>query len=265
MTPGTKAAVAKMYKIAFGKVDLEKPTAKGFELTVDSFGEAAEPPTTGLRKTLGAALVPLGADQTGGVYAEWLAKKNESPVVYFGTEGNLEIAASGTDEFLGTLAHCAGDGWRAKDAMAYWRRALTTLDADKVAEPAFFASPGAEVDADVAAVLGAHDIAVVPDVMASVEAANRKYLWAFIDAIDVLVSGHKAFHTWFDAWNRDDASGIRAFSPNEHYEPGERVTYISKRQSGETRGKGVVLANPRPNRVLLADGSNTFLRACATS
>ena len=217
----------------------------------------------GLRKALGAAVIPLGADKTGAVYAEWMFAKRESPVVYFGTEGNLEIAASSVEEFLGTLAYCAGDGWRAKDAMQRWRKELTTLDAEKVAAPAYFESPCATLDADVAAILAAHDITVVADMMATIESANRKYLWPFIDAIDVLVSGHKSFRTWFEAWNHKDPSPVRAFSPNQHYEPGDRLTYVSKRQSGATSGRAVVLANPRPNRVLLADGSNTFLRACA--
>jgi hypothetical protein len=266
------AVLGQLIKLPAPKLDLKKTSAASFETKVDAFGEAAAPAKRDIRKAFGTSLVPIAGDNGGGVFAEWRATSGGRPIVYFGSEGNVEVAAHDLRELLGLLAYSDREGWSLKDAMGHWRDELTTLDADRIARdkqreenglpgPVVLSSPCAAIDARISAVLAPHDIPIPPDLLATVEAANGKHLWDLIDTLDVFVTGQKVFRLWFDAWSRDE--GARKFSPQEHYDVGEKVHYVSKMSWGEVVGRGLVIGNPAPNRVLLADQHNTFARACA--
>jgi hypothetical protein len=52
-------------------------------------------------------------------------------------------------------------------------------------------------------------------------------------------------------------------SPTECYEPGELIRYEWKYSWGSGTSRGIVLANPAPDRVLIGSQHNTFVRSCA--
>lgn len=257
-TPNEDKVLLTLMKGRPPKVDLRKPKAKDLENLLDVFGEGGWPKVTGVAKSFGHSLRALAADKAGGLYVEWTANGREHPVVYFGTEGNVEVAAGSFREFLGLLAGRDDDGTTLKDAMKQARRALVQLDWEKAAEPEASAEPPAPVDPEIAALLAANDIPVVPNVKQTVTSANAKYLWPLMDKLDTIVTGYKSSRMWHDAF-KDDPKELRAYSPKETYTVGELVTYETK---GASSGKALVLANPLPNRVLLCSRGATFVRAC---
>lgn len=259
-TPNEDKALLSWMKARPPKVDLRKPKAKELEVLLDTFGEGGWPKATGVLKSFGSSLRALAADKAGGLYVEWTANVRERPVVYFGTEGNVEVAASSFREFLGLLASRDEDGTVLKDAMGDSRRDLVELAWEKSSPPAE-PLPSAElppVDPSLAAELAANDIPVVSNVKQTVASANAKYLWPLIDKLDTIVTGYKSSRMWHDAF-KDDPKDLRPYSPKETYTVGELVTYETK---GASTGKALVLANPQPNRVLLCSHGVTFVRAC---
>lgn len=258
-----RAVLAQLFKLASPKTDVTKIGVKAFDERVDRVGEAAAPPTRDVRKKLGDSLLAVCGNGSGGVFAEWRAGTGRAPVVYFGSEGQLQIAAAGLREFLGLLAYRDRDGWNVMDAMAHCQKKLTTLPGDVgTASDVVTSQPRAAIEPTVAEVLAAGGVSIPPDLLGAVEAANQAHLWAFFDAIDLAVCGHKAFRLWFEAWS-DDARPAHDFSPQERYAVGDKLRYVSKVRGEPVVGRGVVLANPAPNRVLIADEHNTFLRVCA--
>lgn len=257
-TPNEDSALLSLMKARPPKVDLRKPKAKDLEHLLDVFGEGGWPKVTGVASRFGHSLRALAADKAGGLYVEWSANGREHPVVYFGTEGNVEVAASSFREFLGLLASRDDDGTVLKDAMSECRRALVELPWEKSPPKAASDEPLPPPDPAIAAELAANDIPVVSNVKQTVTSANAKYLWPLIDKLDTIVTGYKSSRMWHDAF-KDDPKNLRPYSPKETYTVGELVTYETK---GASTGKALVLANPQPNRVLLCSHGVTFVRAC---
>lgn len=242
-------------------VDFKKPSLKGFETLVDSFGEATTPAKKGLRKMFGGSLAPLGMDASGGYFAEWAPRSGEKPIIYFGSEGQTYVAARDLRELLGQLPYCLGDGWGIQDAMKYWFNELTALDDELEKLPTAPATDDQkEADRRMVSVLDNNEIPIVDDLLGTIEAANRKYLWVLVDAVDSMVSGYPSFKLWWDAWNEVKGTP-RTFSPKERYEVGECIRYPSKQPGADGLGRGVVIAHPAPNRVLIGDQRVTFVRA----
>lgn len=244
---------------------LRKSTVADFNASVESRGQAASPPKkTGTLKAFGEDLKPVMGDDTGGSFVEWTMGPGERPILYLGSEGELEVAAANARELFGMLARSHGEGWGVREAMTFACWELTELDALKPMRNLAHLVEGeqAAVDEEVAALLASHDVPVVDDVLARVRAASQRYLWTFIDRLDVIVTGYKAQRPWFEAWNQPDAdvATARAFSPKERYTVGERVSYAWK-DAALGPQRSVVIAHPQPNRVMLADRSTTFLRA----
>lgn len=244
---------------------LRKSTNADFTWAVESRGQAAFPPKkTGTLQAFGDDLKPIAGEDAGGTFVEWTAGSKQRPILYLSSEGELQVAAANVMELFGMLAHHGEGGWGFWEAMNHATWELTALDVEKAARPVPhpIEGPQAPLDEEVAALLAANDVPVVTDVLARARAAARSYLWAFIDRLDTIVTGYKAQRPWFDAWNQPgaDVATARPFSPKERYTVGERLTYVHKDASlGPQRG--VVIAHPKPDRVLFADRSNTFLRA----
>jgi hypothetical protein len=255
-TLGDRAVFTKLCKVGRPKIDLSTASDKHLAELLESYAQSN---IVDVRKAFGATLKVVGKDDTGGTYAEWTVNRHDCPVVYFSTEGYFGVAGASLPEFLGLLAYCEGEGWGTHDIVLHWSQVLTTLDgkSSKSLEP-----PLASVNPEMASVLADAGIPIPPDPSATIEAANRKYLWPLFDQVDLHATGFKAYRIWFDAWRDASLPEPRHFSPDQSYGVGERVTYTYKSSDGSGVGKAVVLANPRAQRVLLTDEHSTFLRVC---
>lgn len=258
--PNEQKALTQFFKIGAPKVDLKKPKGKELERQLESFGKSGWPVATDVLKTFGPTLTGLATDAAGGVYAEWALKGSERPIVYFGTEGNVEVAAASLRELLGMLPFRQGEGWTLKDAMGHSRAMHLDLDEASAARTPLAIDARAVEDADLAAILADSDIPLVPAVSERVAAASAKYLWTLVDKLDQIVTGYKSTRMWRDAFNGAQPTELRPFSPRETYRVGEKVTLVDK--GSDSLMKALVLALPRPDRVLLCFHGATFVRAC---
>ncbi len=266
----TKLLTVKHRKLpAENRFGLRKPTTADVNWAVESRGQAVSPPKkTGTLKAFGDDLKPVAGATAGGMFMEFTAGKYERPIVYLSSEGETAIAAANARELFGLLPYCPteGDGescWGFMDAITGVSGDLLALNVEKAERNhrVLIEGPRGAVDDEVVQLLAAHDVPTAPEPLATIEAANRKFLWAFIDRLDTIITGFAAQHLWFDAWNAPDAelASARAFSPKERYQVGERITYQPRADSPPRRG--LVLAHPQPNRVLIADRSTVTMRA----
>ncbi len=271
VTPNERSVLTKLLALQHpttpqtNRFHLRKLTMADFTRSVELRGQLASPPKpTGTLKAFGDDLKPVMGDDSGGVFVEWTVGRGERPILYLSSEGAIEVAGSDAGEMFGLFACTRGPGWDLFRAMTVAAWELTELDEVKPAHLVanLIEGPQAGSDDDVVAIMAAHDVPVAADVLPRIRAATERYLWAFIDRLDTIVTGYPAQRTWFEAWNRADAdvATTRAFSPKERYTVGDRITYTWKAQSLPPQ-RAVVLAHPQPNRVLLADRSTTFLRA----
>jgi hypothetical protein len=243
---------------------LRKATTADFNWAVESRGQAVSPPkTTGTVKGFGEDLKPVAGDDAGGMFVELTAGRYERPIVYLSSEGETSVAAASARELFGLLPYCGGDGWDFMDAIGAVGRDMLALDVEKAERNhrSVVEQPRGTIDDEVVQLLAAADVPTVTDPLATIEAANRSFLWAFIDRLDTIITGFAAHHTWFDAWNAPgaDMASARAFSPKERFSVGERLTYQLRADAPPRRG--IVLGHPQPNRVLIADRSLVVLRA----
>ncbi len=251
---------------------LRKATTAQINWAVESRGEAVSPPKkTGTLKAFGDDLKPVAGDVAGGMFMEFTAGKYERPIVYLSSEGETAIAAANARELFGLLPYCGGaggtdgdvEGWSFMDAITGVSRDLLALDVEKAERNhrAVIEGTRGGVDDEVVQLLAAHDVPTAADPLATIEAASHKFLWLFIDRLDTIITGFPAQHLWFDAWNAPDAAlaSARAFSPKERYQVGERITYLQRADAPPQRG--LVIAQPQPNRILIADRSTVTTRA----
>jgi hypothetical protein len=151
------AMLSKVLIDLFGhEIGLRPSTTAQLRTLVDSFGDAAEPATRGIYDSFGDSLAPVAGDPTGGKFAVW----REGPVIYFGTEGQVYVAASSLDAFLGVLAYES----HVFDLMGYWHRVLSTIELER---QEWFVPERPSVNPAIADALGG--IAVPADPSAVVE------------------------------------------------------------------------------------------------
>lgn len=265
MTPAERTLLGKLLSLAHptlpqtNRFRLRKLSQADFKRAVESRGTAIMPPKADVLKAFADDLTPVCGDDTGGVYAEWMAGPGTRPIVYLSSEGETQIAATNARELFGLLVRSAGEGWRFEDArkLATWE--LLTLDADKPGDAManLLDGPQAEVDDEVRALVAAHDVPPIDDVAGRTRAAAHAQLWPFIDKLDTIVTGKPVHRMWFDAWNKPGADDAPVFTPKTRYQIGDRLLQSRK----DLTVRVVVAAHTPPNRVLLAHRSATFLCA----
>lgn len=262
LDPRIKQALTAIFKIHKTMGELQNPEASEFDFLIDSFGRAARPATIDVREKFGETLSVLAKEASGGFFAEWNRGSVGKPIVFFGSEGQAQIAASNVREFLGLLAYHKG-GWGLSSAMAHSHFELTALAAERSERLSdVFDEPQAPMDPAFQAVLTRAGVAAIGDLREAVKTANHNHLWDLIDTLDLHVTGEKVFRLWFEAWSNPN-SPVRDYHPDAEFEVGEKVRYCWKYSWGEGTSDGLIIAKPAPNRVVIGTQHNTEIRVCA--
>ncbi|MBK9033153.1 MAG: hypothetical protein IPL61_18095 [Myxococcales bacterium] len=185
-------------------------------------------------------LKPIVGDRAGGYYLTWERGPIKSCIVYVGAEGQKYVAAGSEAELISMLPY--GDG--VTEAMAYWSRRLTepssavdapahltpgALDARRAA-----GAPGDAWIAKMAVALEARGVALEPDPLAKIEAANRAVL------VQWLAVCERRFET--QRVKADLERPTRAYLASELFQIGERILH-------PTFGEGVVEARAETGKV----------------
>lgn len=184
-------------------------------------------------------LRPLVVDASGGYYLAWPGGPIKGCVVYVGSGSERFVAASSQAELIAMMPY----GSAVHDAMAYWFARLTdpgaagaapvltpaTLDARRTSRDAADGWIGA-----MAAAVTAAGVALEPDPMAKIEAANRAAL------VEWMAVCERRFETQQVA--ADLARPPRAYRASEGFQIGERIAH-------PTFGEGVVEARPEPGKM----------------
>ena len=199
-------------------------------------------------------LKPLVVDRSGGYFLVWERGPIAGCIVYLGAEGQQYVAAGSEDEMISMLPY----GGAVLDAMAYWAQRLpapaSTAAAPGGLTPADFAARRAAADpADAWLVklvpaMTAAGVAIAPDPLATIEAANRAVL------VEWRAVCERRFET--QAVKADLAVAPRPYQATALFQIGERIQH-------PTFGEGVVEARPDPGKmtVFFKSGRKVLVQA----